>query len=193
MSQDIHKGFYHHGYLPHIDDPEKKQFVTFRLADSLPNHVIERWKDELKTMSAEARGIEIRQRGEEFLDEGHGSCLLAQDEVAEVVKETLHRSDEYAYILFAYTIMPNHVHILIEQKKGHQLGQVVRTWKSRTSVICNRFLGRTGAFWQLDYFDRYIRDNQHFGSVLEYIAMNPVKGGLASHCEAWPHTWLRED
>ena len=127
------------------------------------------------------------------MDQGHGQCFLANPHIAELVKETFHRSDGYAYILYAYTIMPNHVHLLIEQEEGHPLGKVVRTWKSRSSVMCNRALRRTGAFWQIDYFDRFIRDSKHFGAVVEYLAMNPVKAGLVSDYGAWPHTWIRQD
>jgi putative transposase len=43
------KGWHSRGYLPHFDSPETVQFVTFRLADSLPTAVIEglRLQDEV--------------------------------------------------------------------------------------------------------------------------------------------------
>ena len=36
-----HKGWHSRGYLPHFDSAETVQFVTFRLADSLPRAVAE--------------------------------------------------------------------------------------------------------------------------------------------------------
>jgi hypothetical protein len=35
------KGWHSRGYLPHFDSPETIQFVTFRLADSLPRQALE--------------------------------------------------------------------------------------------------------------------------------------------------------
>ncbi|HOC57743.1 MAG TPA: hypothetical protein PKI20_19140 [Verrucomicrobiota bacterium] len=42
-----HRGWYSRGYIPHWDHPGMMQAVTFRLHDSLPREVVERWKSEL--------------------------------------------------------------------------------------------------------------------------------------------------
>ena len=36
-----------------------------------------------------------------------------------------------------------------------------------------------------DYFDRYIRDDNHLAAVTDYIECNPVKAGLARSADAW--------
>ena len=43
----IPKGHHQRGYLPHRDYGGALQAITFRLADSLPVHVVEKWKEEL--------------------------------------------------------------------------------------------------------------------------------------------------
>jgi hypothetical protein len=43
-----------------------------------------------------------------------------------------------------------------------------------------------GAFWQDDYFDRYIRDEAHYRRVVRYIENNPVKAGLVRTAAEWP-------
>ena len=193
MNNGIHRGYYKYSKLPHFDVAHKRQFVTFRLADSLPYHVLESWKHELRQMSVEAQKIELRRKSEKYLDEGHGECVLSNPHVAQIVKDTLMRNDGYGYRLFAFTVMPNHVHVLIEQKEGHPLAEVVRMWKSRSAVLANRLLKRTGSLWQLDYFDRYIRDSTHFGNAVQYIGENPVKANLVKSFDEWPHMWLCED
>jgi hypothetical protein len=50
----------------------------------------------------------------------------------------------------------------------------------------NRVLGRSGPLWQEDYWDRYIRDEAHFGKAQRYIESNPVKAGLVPQAAAWP-------
>lgn len=82
--------------------------------------------------------------------------------------------------------MPNHVHALIETKPGFPLEGVVHSWKSFTSKQINKILGRRGQIWEADYFDRYIRDENHLTAVVDYIEKNPVKAGLVDKAGAWP-------
>jgi hypothetical protein len=51
--------------------------------------------------------------------------------------------------------------------------------------MANRLLGQTGAFWEPDYFDRYIRDQAHYDVAVYYIHENPVKAGLVTSAEEW--------
>ena len=58
-------------------------------------------------------------------------------------------------------------------------------WKSYTAKEANRLLGRTGQFWQEDYFDRVIRNEKHLHSAADYIHYNPVKAGLCQQTADW--------
>jgi REP element-mobilizing transposase RayT len=82
--------------------------------------------------------------------------------------------------------MPNHVHVVIETLEGHTLSDVVKSWKSFTSRQANSRLGRTGAFWEPDYFDRYMRNEDHLMRTIEYVENNPVKAGLVNKAVDWP-------
>jgi REP element-mobilizing transposase RayT len=94
--------------------------------------------------------------------------------------------DGERYRLLCWVVMPNHVHLLVETNSDHPLPNVIQAWKSCTSKRANRLLERTGTFWARDYFDRYIRDDQHLQAVVRYIENNPVKAGLVDRPEAWP-------
>lgn len=122
---------------------------------------------------------------EAFLDTGCGECHLRDPRVATLVEGALLFFDGARYALHAWVVMPNHVHVLFTPANGWSLSDVVGSWKSFTSKEANKFLGRAGRFWQPDYFDRYVRNEQHFLRVVEYIEFNPVKAGL---CE-WPTDW----
>ena len=50
----------------------------------------------------------------------------------------------------------------------------------------NISLKRTGQFWHVDYWDRFIRDDRHFNAVRDYIDNNPVKARLVAEPHLWP-------
>ncbi len=87
--------------------------------------------------------------------------------------------------------MPNHVHVMIEQIDGFALGDIVRGWKSYTAREINKLRKSRGPVWALDYFDRFVRDAEHYADAVCYIENNPVKAGLAGHAEDWPFSSAR--
>ncbi len=184
-----HKSWHSRGYLPHFDQPGLIQSLTFRLHDSVPMDVIEQWRHELKLTGNEAADdpqcVELRKRIEAFEDQGKGNCWLKIPEVAACVENALLHFDGDRYRLLAWCVMPNHVHAMIETKKGFPLGDVVHAWKSFTAKEANKILNRSGTFWMADYFDRYIRDARHFEAARNYIENNPVKAGLCKKPADW--------
>jgi hypothetical protein len=71
---------------------------------------------------------------------------------------------------------------------GHALPSVLHSWKSFTAKAANRLLGRTGDFWQTEYYDHLIRDEADYAHALHYLLENPVVAGLSD----WPWVWSRE-
>jgi len=187
--QNPHKGWYSRGYLPHFDAGSVYQFITFRLRDSVPAEAIEQWKEELhwhKGIAADSKeAVELRKRIEKFADSGKGACYLRDERIARLAQDALKHFDGERYRLIAWCIMPNHVHVLI-QMMNEPLADIVRSWKSYTAHEANKLLGRKGAFWMPDYFDRYIRDEEHFRATVEYILQNSVTAGLVDAMEKWP-------
>jgi putative transposase len=56
----------------------------------------------------------------------------------------------------------------------------LRSWKSFSSRKINSLLGRDGSLWQRDYFDRLVRDQEHFANCARYIRRNLGKVHLQS-------------
>ncbi len=171
------------GYLPHVDAEGSAQFITFRLADSMPQNLLNQWRTELA--SGEITDADLRKRIEYFLDSGYGSCSLRDRRIANEVRETLLKWNDKRYRVVAWAIMPNHVHLLIEMLEGHPLSEVMHSIKSYTAHEANRILGRKGRFWAAESFDRYIRDASHFRNTVKYIEDNPAKAGLCRRPEDW--------
>ena len=184
---------YHRTGLPHFEAGEVPQHICFRLADSLPQSLLREWEEELQRLPETEQQNERRQRIEAALDQGHGACWLQRPEIATLVRGALCHFNGDRYRLHGWVIMPNHVHVLVTPLGDHSLSGVVHSWKSYTATQANKLLGRRGPFWHADYFDRFMRDEGHFVTTLEYIHGNPVKAGLCADPSAWEwtsyHTW----
>jgi putative DNA methylase len=179
------EGWYSRGYLPHCDEAGLVQAITFRLADSLPATVLQRWEWELAALSEADRKTERHRRIEDWLDAGHGACWLRDSRIARLVEDVLLCFDGERYRLLAWVVMPNHVHLLVETVEGWPLEKLMFSWKNWTAKEANKRLHRRGAFWQREFHDRYIRDGRHFAAAMQYLEQNPVKAGLCGTVEEW--------
>jgi len=177
-------GWYNRGYIPHFEAGERAQFLTFRLYDSLPQDVIERWRIETQTQGDGGKTI-FRKNVENYLDKGFGECFLKDDRIAKLTENSLIFYHEKKYRLTAWVIMPNHIHFLATPLENVELRDIAHSIKSYTAHEANKILNRRGQFWQHEPFDRYIRTPTHFANVIEYIENNPVKANLCKKAEDW--------
>ncbi|MBG7608099.1 MAG: transposase [Verrucomicrobia bacterium] len=191
----MNRGIHSRGYLPHWDFKNSVQGITFRLFDSVPKDVILKWKRELEKIEDEvARKEELHRKISRYEDVGMGECLLGIAEVAGIVCGKLHAEDGCQYKLLEWCVMPNHVHVLIKLLPDHSLSDIVQKWKGGSSMEINCILKRSGALWAVDYYDRFVRDEDDYFSCRNYIRMNPVKVGLCENPEDWEFSsaWKEE-
>jgi len=188
------------GRLPHWEKESATYFITFRLADSLPQSVLEEIECECqavaKTASQFHRDLSADERKktqrlsspiiERYLDSGTGACHLRNPAVAEKIAHALRYFDEKRYRLFAWCVMPNHVHVVAKIFPGHTLSEVMHSWKSFCAKHANRVLGLSGAFWQREYYDHLIRDQGELERAIRYVAENPEKAKL----KPWRWVWV---
>lgn len=184
-------GRWSHRFLPHFDLAGIFQMITYRLADSLPG----------STGVPPVSSLLERKRVEELLDSSYGSCLLKEAHFAKIVVDAWKFFDGERYDLIAYVVMPNHVHLLVKEYEEYPLSKIVHSWKSFTAheimkVLRSQEKHNTGGtpvlpgeipehIWQIEYWDRFIRNEQHFLAAVDYIHMNPEKAGLVQNCEDW--------
>ncbi|MFZ2030694.1 MAG: transposase [Vitreimonas sp.] len=167
------EGWRSRGYLPHFDRAETTQHVVFGLIDA--------FADESEAPDdVDARHV-WRERK---LDEGLGACLLS-GEAAAIVESALLHFDAERYGLFAWCIMPNHVHVLVGLMQEWPLSKIVHSWKSFAANKVNAIHGRTGQLWRREYYDRFMRSESEFQTARAYIERNPVTAGLIDSPEKW--------
>jgi putative transposase len=79
--------------------------------------------------------------------------------------------------VYAYVLMPEHVHLLINEPPLILLAQFLKALKQITS---RKLRGNRPQFWQDRYFDSNIRGETARSEVIRYIHRNPVKRGLVA-------------
>src|SRR6266576_6345062 len=186
-------GWHSRGYLPHFDGREIPQFITIWLFDSLPDKVLQKWQRELDLPNSKDDQTLLRKRIEKYLDQGYGEAFLGDQSLARMVQSVLLSFDGRCYRLSAWVVMPNHIHFLATRLETQTLAGIMQSFKSLTSHKANQLLGRKGTFWMADYFDRYIRNAEHFANTVRYIESNPVKARLCTKPSDWPYSsaWFR--
>jgi putative transposase len=207
--------------LPHFHHIGASFFVTWRLHDSLPKKIIEKLKfqrdnalEELKfqELSLEETALaELKIHNQYFLqfDEAldkieTGPHHLKNVEIANMVAEKIKSYDNQHYELIAYCIMSNHVHALfdfsiqairlddkLDETNYVQLSKVMKLIKGGTSREANKTLGKKGSFWEEEYFDRYIRNQNHRQTVIDYILNNPVKANICQSPKDFPFSYCK--
>jgi REP element-mobilizing transposase RayT len=178
------------GNLPHWRQEGVTYFVTFRLADSLPQVKLLEWLSERDLWLAShpkpwdacttsAYHKRFTARIEKWLDAGHGSCALARSNVRSVVANALRHFNGVRYGLDAWVVMPNHVHTVVTPLTDCGLSAILHTWKSFTAHAIGKLLPDwRGPFWQKESFDHIVRGPDHLERFRIYIADNPR--GLAA-------------
>ena len=117
-------GWHERGYLPHCDFPCLIQFITFRLADSMPASRRGEWEHLLAIEDLR----EKRTKLEEYLDRGMGECHLHDPRIAKLCEEALLFFHNERYELLAWCVMPNHAHVLVHVWQT-PLSKLVASWK----------------------------------------------------------------
>lgn len=182
---NVGRGWYSREYLPHFDIEGITQFITFSLANAIPDQLFKKWLLELAHLSLAEQDQERKRRVESYLDRGEGDAWLKIPELACMVEQSLHFFHLKRYVLHSWVIMSNHVHFLISPIVGYTLSSILHSLKSFTANQANEYLGITDSFWYPESYDRYIRDKQHYINTIRYIENNPTKVGLCRKPEDW--------
>ncbi|MCH8291674.1 transposase [Candidatus Poribacteria bacterium] len=201
--------------LPHWQPLGVPFFLTYRLAGTLPGNVLNELEKKRQWMQALPRKPQYSEKQwsmhiekklftfwDEYLDRDTNIQWLANPRIATIVRDNLYHHTGTKYSLWAYVIMPNHVHLLLKpdevwekrfeveesgmaQYEKGPLSAILHSLRSYTAHEANKILGRSGKFWQREAFDHWVRDNAEFERIIYYIENNPVRARLVSHPEDW--------
>jgi REP element-mobilizing transposase RayT len=165
--------------LPHDYATNQPVFLTWRLQDSLPSH---------RPFPSEAINYgQAFAAMDRLLEEARsGPFYLRHPAVADMVVEAIHynAANLEHYVLHAFVVMPNHVHLLATPTVA--LPQLTKSLKGITSKRANIILAMTGSrFWQEESYDHRVRTEREFEKIQSYIEENPVRAGLVREANAY--------
>jgi len=120
-----------------------------------------------------------------------------------IVLDSLRHFHDKRYELFAVCVMPAHVHLLMQPwpKENDDEGNVVfwplsellQSIKSFSAHEINKLEGKSGAVWEKERFDRYVRSDRDLEEKFQYIVRNPWDSDVVGQNEDYPWIWTQED
>jgi REP element-mobilizing transposase RayT len=210
--------------LPHWQPPGATIFLTWRLYGSLPKEALRRLAEERRRLESQpVRPNEsLRDRTSRhskglfaladklLANNSNGPKWLQDERIARLMVEAIFYHADSLYMLLAFVVMPNHVHVLLHplEEKGAETGEqiqqaaksgsdgdaptyvplrrITQSLKGYTARQANQLLGRTGnPFWQDEAYDHWVRDEAELERIMTYIESDPVRSGLVIRVEDW--------
>jgi len=114
-------------------------------------------------------------------------AYLATAAAMELFEDALERvRRRYHFVVAGYVVMPEHVHLLVNEPRRALLSKAVQALKLSVSVR-----SRQRPFWQAHYYDFNIPGHEKFVEKLRYMHRNPVKRGLVAKPEDWKWSSFR--
>lgn len=214
--------------LPHIVPHGATFFITFRLYDSLPQNIVRELRKEYEANIKCLKNQKLPNlpqkiyaerkryfgRFDKQLDENpYGNCWFNRNDIADLLRDKFHEFDDKYYELQAYTIMPNHVHLVINTITQFltadnlvlnsppdnfvPLSKILGLIKGAVSYKANRILDAEklrlddAPFFMKDSYDHFIRNEKEWENIIRYVLNNPVKAGLVTSQEDWEYNYYK--
>jgi putative transposase len=123
------------------------------------------------------------------------SCYHRRPNFGSVASRTIFESalervrQQHALCVYGYVVMPEHVHLLIDEPERGTLAQAMQSLKQ--GVARRLALRAADPFWQARYYDFNVWSEQKFVEKLRDIHRNPVKRGLVERPEDWAWSSFR--
>jgi len=117
--------------------------------------------------------------------------LLATNESASILRaEWAAALSRHGWLVGRYVIMPDHVHFFCAEKPGgatRPLSVFMNKWKEWTAKRLAAAGIASPPIWQKQFFDHILRHDESYAEKWNYVRENPVRAGLVSRWEDWPH------
>lgn len=113
-------------------------------------------------------------------------ALATAEDFAVVITHLHEMARIYDAALYAYTLMSNHIHLLLQAPTRDALGRPLRWLMTESARAFHRARGRTGHFWERRYLACLVEDDRYALAALRYLDRNPVRAGLVTDPATYP-------
>lgn len=111
--------------------------------------------------------------------------LIAPEDFQRVIVTLDAMIRTYDVTLYAYTLMANHVHLLLQAPKADALGRPLRWFMTETAKAFHRIRDRRGHFWERRYHACLVEEDTYALAALRYLDRNPVRAGVVEDPTAY--------
>jgi putative transposase len=98
-----------------------------------------------------------------------------------------HYCKKYPADIWAYCLMPNHVHLLVVPRESDALARAIGGTNLVYTQYVNKRYRRSGRLWQNRFYSCVIEEDRYLWSVARYIELNPLRAGLVQSAQSY--TW----
>ena len=172
-------------YLPHWHQDAVIYFVTFRLADSLPQEKLKALQKEKENWLIKHPEPHSKDQKDQFyqkfthsihqwLDNAYGSLLLKNKDARQIVENALAYFNGDRYKLDSFVVAANHVHALVAPIETYSLSDITHSWKSFSAKSLLRLpnaqnLATAPTVWQKESWDHIVRSEFSLQKFRAYI------------------------
>lgn len=188
---------------------EKSHFITFQLKNTIP---YDKWKKYKSLIQSEISQIKNKNSGKEELDKEYynilktnhlyideiidtaefGEAFLQEYKYASIVEESIRMKSKKDFFLIAYSIMPNHVHLLIKNIR-EPVYMILKSIKSLSERRINIVRENQEKIWQQESFESIIKTKKEQEDSIRYILNNPVRADLVKYWKRWPFNFCESN
>ncbi len=187
--------------------------VTIRTADSIPIPVVNQLKGdyqyrisiiekELPDVKDQLIPLEKKKYFGKFdhqLDKRiQANDLFFHERAIQILRDAIHLKDGDWYDVHAYSILPNHTHLLIDINKQNEMGEeqkdissIISHIKKVTNAQIQKELGITNSIWQKENYYHKTPNIKEWMNIASYILTNPVKADLVKNWDKWEYSYLK--
>ena len=90
------------------------------------------------------------------------------------------------YKIFAYCIMPDHLHLILQITKQYNISYIMKMLKGNFARKYNKLHSQQGKVWQNSFYDEELRTVDVLLKKIEYIHNNPVRAKIVNSPEQYP-------
>ena len=120
--------------------------------------------------------------------------LFEHPPAARIVADSLQHFHDRGYVHgFAWVVMPDHIHWLVQLRTG-TIENLMRRMKAWTGYRVRKVVEPSPPrVWQAGYHDRCVRPHEPLKGYIEYLVANPVRWGLVQHPKDYPYLYAEHE
>ncbi len=113
------------------------------------------------------------------------SIFLSDEDRSRFLGILVNMKKKYNFLLYAYCLMDNHVHLMIDDN-GNDISNIVKSINISYAQYFNRIYSRCGHLFQDRFKSEMVNNDSYLFELSRYIHNNPVRAGIVKR----PHEYL---